>query len=58
MCTEQNECQCIFNCSDIGEAIQDETTGKWYSNQCRLDQARCDSYYDKSKWKIKNNIFE
>ncbi len=54
ICTEQNECQCVFNCTDNGERIVDKTSGKWYSNQCQLDQAKCKSFYEKSKWWIKN----
>ncbi|CAF1530523.1 unnamed protein product, partial [Rotaria sordida] len=44
-CTKQDECQCIFNCNDDGEPVQDERTGIMYPNQCRLDQAQCHSYY-------------
>ncbi len=54
ICTEKNECQCIFNCTDDGEDMQEETTGKWDSNKCRFDQAKCNSFYAKSKLKIKN----
>jgi hypothetical protein len=47
-CTKQDECQCIFNCNDNGESVQDDTTGITYPNQCRLNQARCNSYYQQS----------
>jgi hypothetical protein len=47
-CTEQDECQCIFNCIDNEEPVQDDTTGITYPNQCRLNQARCNSYYQQS----------
>ncbi|UJR13720.1 hypothetical protein I4U23_000731 [Adineta vaga] len=39
-CTKQNECQCIFNCSD-----HTETSNR--NNTCRLDQIKCQSYYEK-----------
>jgi hypothetical protein len=45
-CTIQDECQCIFNCNEtVGEPVQDESTGTTYPNQCRLNEARCNSYY-------------
>ncbi|CAF4806849.1 unnamed protein product [Rotaria sp. Silwood1] len=44
-CTEQDECQCIFNCNDDGEPVQDDRTGITYPNQCRFDQAQCNAYY-------------
>ncbi|CAM4778886.1 unnamed protein product [Rotaria magnacalcarata] len=44
-CTEQDECRCIFDCNDDGESVQDERTGITYPNQCRLDQAQCNAYY-------------
>ncbi|CAF0927203.1 unnamed protein product [Rotaria sordida] len=48
ICTKQHECRCLFNCTDDDEYIQDETTGKWYLNKCRLDETRCNSYYEKN----------
>lgn len=44
-CTPNDECQCIFSCNDTDELVQDEITGITYPNQCRLDEARCHSYY-------------
>ncbi|CAF3324637.1 unnamed protein product [Rotaria sp. Silwood1] len=44
-CTEEDECQCIFNCNDDGEPVQDDRTGITYPNQCRFDQAQCNAYY-------------
>jgi hypothetical protein len=44
-CTIQDECQCIFNCNETEEVVQDETTGINYPNKCRLNEARCNSYY-------------
>jgi len=48
-CTEQDQCQCIFNCNDEadGEAVQDDETSMTYPNKCRLNEARCNVYYDK-----------
>lgn len=50
-CTEQNFCQCLFNCSDDSsdDPIQEDTTGKWYSKKCLYDQSKCHSFYEKSK---------
>ncbi|CAF2581690.1 unnamed protein product [Rotaria sp. Silwood2] len=48
ICTKQNECQCLFNCTDADERIQDEITGKWYLNKCRFDESKCNSYYEKN----------
>lgn len=59
-CTEQNVCQCLFNCTDDyndDNRIQEETTGKWYSNRCRFNQSKCHSFYEKSKLKTKRRIF-
>lgn len=50
-CTEQNQCQCIFNCNNDGEPVQDDTTGITYPNECQLDKARCISYYQQSTWR-------
>ncbi|CAF4369879.1 unnamed protein product, partial [Adineta steineri] len=41
-CTEQNECRCIFSCSDNRQSIE-------HTNKCRLAQDICKSYYEKSK---------
>ena len=41
ICNEKNACECVFNCTD-------ETPGTGYSNQCRLDQAKCKSFYERS----------
>ena len=53
-CTFEDECQCLFHCNATDEPVQDETTGITYPNQCRLDEARCHSYYQspskKSMW--------
>ncbi len=47
-CTAQHECQCVFNCNDDGESVEDNTTGIKYPNQCRLNEAQCNSYYQQS----------
>lgn len=49
ICIEQNQCQCRFNCTDKVEYIRDNTTGKWYLNQCQFDQEKCKSFYERSK---------
>jgi hypothetical protein len=47
-CTEDDQCQCIFNCDGDGETVEDEQTGLTYANQCQLDRARCNSYYQQT----------
>ena len=44
-CTREDQCRCIFNCDETEEAVQDETSGIMYPNQCRLNEARCNSHY-------------
>lgn len=54
ICTRENTCLCLFNCTeyDEAEAIQDEITEEWYPNQCYYDQVKCNLYYRKSKYSL------